>query len=174
MKITDFRQVKTFPHCSYRVDINWGYIEGQIKDGLEVGLDLNPDFQRAHVWNEKQQIDYCEYILRNGPSGKELYFNHPGWMGDWKGEYVIVDGKQRLEAVRCFMDGKIKVFRSYIHEYKNAPRMVDARFSWNVANLQTKKEVLEWYINFNSGGTVHTDKEIQKVKDMLKAEDDNG
>ena len=167
MKITDFRKIKEFPHCSYRIDVGWDYLEEQIKSEKEINLDLNPDFQRAHVWTKKQQIEYCEYILRNGSSGRELYFNCTGWGKGYGGPYVIVDGKQRLEAVRSFMSGKNKVFGSYITEYSNKPDMLVARFSWNIAALETKKEVLEWYINFNSGGTVHTKEEIQKVKDML-------
>ena len=167
-KETSFRNIKTFPHCSYHVDVGWDSLESHIKMEEEIGLELNPDFQRAHVWTEKQQIEYCEYVLRNGSSGKELYFNCTGWGHEYEGPFVIVDGKQRLQAVRSFMAGKIKVFGSYIHEYKDRPNMVVARFSWNVAALATRKEVLEWYINFNSGGTVHTEAEIQKVKDMLK------
>ena len=168
MKITDFRKIKQFPHCCYHVDINWNYLEKQIDSEVELNIDLNPDFQRAHVWTEKQQIDYCEYILQGGTSGKELYFNCSGWMKDFKGPYVIVDGKQRLQAVRLFMSGKIKVFGSYISEYINIPKMITTSFSWNIAALETRREVLEWYLNFNSGGTIHTEKELQKVRDMLK------
>lgn len=170
MKITKFEDIKKFPHCSYKIDVAWNYLEEQIAFESELNLNLNPDFQRAHVWTKKQQIEYCEYVLKNGSSGKELYFNCVGWGDDYRGPYVIVDGKQRLEAVRSFMNGKIKVFNSYIHEYKDKPNSLIARFSWNIAALETRKEVLEWYINFNSGGTIHTDKEIQKVKNMLEIE----
>ena len=168
MKLKNFEQIKKFPHCSYRVDIDWNYLEEKIQTDIrELNLDLNPDFQRAHVWTESQQIAYCEYILRNGASGRELYFNCAGWMRDFHGPYVIVDGKQRLEAVRSFMNGKIKVFGSYINEYENKPDMLIARFSWNIAALETKEEILQWYLDFNSGGTIHTEAELQKVKNIL-------
>jgi hypothetical protein len=168
MKITDFNKIDKFPHCSYRVDVGWDYLEKHIEFCEESNLDLNPDFQRAHVWNTDQQISYCEYILRNGSSGKELYFNCTGWNTDMRGPYVIVDGKQRLHAVRLFMGGHIPVFGSYIGEYRDSPNMLVARFSWNVASLETREEVLRWYLNFNAGGTVHTEDELQKVRDMLK------
>ncbi|MBU1567746.1 MAG: DUF262 domain-containing protein [Proteobacteria bacterium] len=168
MKITDFRNINRFPHCAYRIDVSWTYLEFQIKSDVEIGLDLDPDFQRAHVWTEEQQIKYCEYILRGGTSGKELYFNCRGWGRDFRGPFVIVDGKQRLQAVRSFMDGKIKVFDSYIWEYENQPDLMVARFSWNIAAMETREEVLEWYLNFNAGGGVHTEEELQKVRDMLR------
>lgn len=149
----------------------WRFLEKQIKDELVAELDLAPDFQRAHVWTEEQQISYCEYILRGGTSGKDLYFNCKGFEdGSMEGPYVIVDGKQRLQAVRQFMAGNIPVFGRFIHEYEDHPDLFVARFHWNVAALETRKEVLDWYLNFNSGGTVHSEEELQKVRDMLDAE----
>ena len=51
-------------------------------------------------------------MLRGGITGRDLYFNHPGWMRDWKGEFVMVDGKQRLEAIRRFFHNEIPAFDS--------------------------------------------------------------
>ena len=168
MNFSDFR---TFPHCSYRVDIGWDHLEFHISTSVEeTKLDLNPDFQRGHVWTEQQQSAFCEYILKGGTSGKELYFNHPGWMKDWKGEYVIVDGKQRLEAVRCFMRNEIKVFGHYLSEFSNKPDIITARFSWNVASVKTRAEVLQWYLDFNAGGTPHSQDEIERVRNLLEQE----
>ena len=42
--------------------------------------------------------------------------------------------------------------------------------SINIATLKTRKEVLQWYLDFNTGGVIHTDKEINKVKDLLRKE----
>lgn len=50
------------------------------------------------------------FILKGGDSGRTLYFNCPGWMKDFKGPYVIVDGKQRLEAARKFVRNELSVF----------------------------------------------------------------
>ena len=41
----------------------------------------------------------------------------------------------------------------------------------NINNLKTKKEVLSQYIEMNEGGTPHTKEEIDKVKELLKKED---
>jgi len=40
----------------------------------------------------------------------------------------------------------------------------------NVNDLQTRAEVLQWYIDFNSGGVVHTAEEIARVKALLEKE----
>lgn len=71
----------------------------------ELGLNLDPDFQRFHVWTEKQQIDYMEFLLRGGSTGRTIYLNNPQWQRGWKieDEFVLVDGKQRVQALRRFL-----------------------------------------------------------------------
>ncbi len=130
-------------------------------------LDLEPDFQRAHVWTDAQQIAFVEYQLQGGTSGKELYFNCAGWGGDYRGPYVIVDGKQRLQAVRRFMADEIPAFGYLLSQYEDKLSFTDNYFYWNVAALQTRAEVLQWYLNFNAGGTVHTAEELDRVRQLL-------
>ena len=40
----------------------------------------------------------------------------------------------------------------------------------NVNDLPTRKNVLQWYIEHNAGGTIHTEEEINRVKELLKKE----
>lgn len=166
-----FQHIPRFPHCNYRVDVAWTYLEDHINRDLDdLSLDLDPDFQRGHVWTEEQQVAYVEYILRGGTSGKELYFNCPGWSRGFRGPYVIVDGKQRLHAVRRFMRGEIPAFGYTVDQYADHPDILVARFSWNIAALDTRAEVLAWYLNFNSGGSVHSQEELERVRELLRKE----
>ena len=41
---------------------------------------------------------------------------------------------------------------------------------FRINDLKTRKEVLGWYIEMNSGGTPHKKEEIEKVELMLKTE----
>jgi len=171
-----FRDIPQFPHSCYRCDVGWDFLEDHIasqqdKTNETASLDLNPDFQRAHVWTPQQQTAYVEYILSGGTSGKELYFNCAGWMRDWRGPYVIVDGKQRIEAARAFMRGEIPAFGYYRPDYTDSPNLLVARFSWNIAAVETRAEVLRWYLNFNSGGTQHTAEELARVRALLEQEE---
>jgi len=162
----NFKQFITAPRSLYHVDIEWKRLEVMIKnEKVEMGLDMDPDFQRAHVWTEQQQIAYIEYILRGGKSGKDLYFNSYDYP-ESTGYYVIVDGKQRVQAVKQFMNGKIKVFGHYYTKGDRLDTFI-CSFSWNIASLKTRKEVLRWYLDFNSGGTDHTPEELDKVGKML-------
>lgn len=37
----------------------------------------------------------------------------------------------------------------------------------NVNDLKTEREVLQWYIDMNAGGTPHTTEEIDRVKKLI-------
>ena len=117
------------------------------------------------MWTRKQQIDYVEFILKGGPSGKDLYFNHPGWQDDYKGDFVLVDGLQRITAVLAFLNDEIPAF-GYMRKDFTDKIPMECHFRVNVAKLQTKREVLDWYIVMNSGGTPHSEHEIDKVKKL--------
>lgn len=162
--------------CNYRVDIGWDYLEGCIANWSnragddKTTFEMNPDFQRGHVWTGRQQIDYVEFCLRGGQSGKDIYWNHPGWSGSYIGDMVLVDGLQRVTAVQKFLKNELKVFGHYRNDYSDKLRMTDCRFVFNVNNLQNKSDVLKWYLQMNTGGVVHTDLEIFRVQKMLDDE----
>lgn len=163
-----FRDIKKINTAKYRIQVSWGYLERFLQGEIEeIGLDINPDFQRAHVWNREQQIKYVEHVLREGQSSREIYLNCPGWMDDWRGPYVIVDGKQRLEAARAFLRDDVPAFGAYYSEFEDKLPL-HIGFSWNINNLDTRKEVLEWYLALNDGGVVHTQDELDKVRKLLE------
>lgn len=146
------------------------FIEDEVS---EMGLQLNPDFQRGHVWTEEQQIAWIEYHLRGGKSGNIIYLNNPFWNSNKKPkeneykDYVCVDGLQRITVAQRFIHNEIKVFDSYYEEFQDSIRLLDACMFLNVNDLKFEKEVLQWYIDMNAGGTPHTAEEIFRVKKLI-------
>ena len=168
-----FKNVKQFPNIHYRVNVPIEYIPKKINEwcsgGLGCNLEINPDFQRGNIWTKKQQVNYLEYLFKNPTSGKEIYFNHPNWMSSWEGDFVLVDGLQRLTSILDFLNNKIPVYKTYYKDYEDRlPISLDLIF--NIATLKTRKEVLQWYLDFNTGGTIHSEEEIKKVKELIKKE----
>ena len=141
--------IPQLPRAHYCVDIGWDYLESQIESHSQPGynLDLNPDYQRAHVWTRAQQVAYVEYQLQGGEVGRELTFNHTKWdeAAD-DGIYTIVDGKQRLEAVRSFMRDGFAVFAQLDpagqgwlkSEVSGRFRITLQGFKWKICKLQTR------------------------------------
>lgn len=166
MKFQDIPKIK---NSHYHVDIPWGGLQDHLDRYLKYyNLELDPDFQRGHVWSENQQIAYVEYILREGMSGREIYFNCPNFMGnsDDVGPMQLVDGKQRITAVLRFLNNEIKAFDYYFNEFEDRLPLM-CGFSVHINNLKSKKDVLQWYIDLNSG-IAHTEEEIKKVKNMME------
>lgn len=150
----------------YQISVHFNYIETTILDFEEKdGLQLNPDFQRGHVWTKEQQVSFIEFIINNPTKRQILYFN----ISDWGNEdMVLVDGLQRLTALRLFLSDRLEVYGKKFTEFEDHKIFNGKYFiEFNVNNLQTRKEVLKWYIEINKGGTPHTDEELDRVSSML-------
>lgn len=175
MKISDFQKIPPFTQAAnYAIDVEWRYLETQIEHAKEgvTAFELDPDFQRGHVWTNEQRSAYVEFILRGGQTGRNIYFNCPNFMhgtGEC-GPYVCVDGLQRLTAARLFMANVIPAFGTLYKDFTGKLRMQYANFKWHVNELKTRAEVLQWYLEFNSAGTPHTEEELDRVRNLLEKE----
>jgi len=163
----------------YQTNVHLDYIDEKLteweKDEQYYRLQLNPDFQRGHVWTTDQRSKFVEFFLMGGVTGRIIYFNKPSWQGNATTDYddfVCVDGLQRITSIRMFMRNELKVFGQLYDDFGQRARHARANTNlvFNVNNLQTKAEVLQWYLQMNTGGTIHTDEEINRVKELLKKE----
>lgn len=177
-KITKFSDIPQFTRdgsCQYDFAIEYlmDFLNTEIE---QFNLQLNPKFQRGHVWTEDQQVAWLEYFLKGGKSGRIVYFNNPSQHKSVKdgsyNDYVCVDGLQRITAIQRFMNNEIKVFGSYYREYEDETRIATHTIKVNINDLKTEREVLQWYVDMNSGGTPHTKAEIEKVEKMIQELED--
>jgi hypothetical protein len=170
-----FRDIPQFTKAArYGVDVDWHYLENHLTGWAEYpnGIDLDPDFQRAHVWSEGQQRAYVEHVLRGGWASRQILFNCIGWNTLSEcGPIVLVDGKQRLEAVRKFLRNELSIFEGYKrNDFTDRLNPLTASFRICVNDLPSREAVLKWYLELNTGGTPHSDTDIDKVQQMLEAE----
>jgi hypothetical protein len=159
---------------NYQASTSLNYVEQCLERYKEnYHLELDPDFQRAHVWTQDQQIRYVEYLFKGGNFSRDILFNMPHW-GTGRndvGNMVLVDGKQRIQAVLLFLHNQLPIFGSLFNEWDDAKivcRGIDLIFRVN--SLLTRKVVLQWYLDLNTGGTIHTNEEIEKVRKLYKKE----
>jgi hypothetical protein len=158
---------------NYAVHVPWAmlldFLERWQRD---MGLDLDPDFQRGYVWTLEQKIRFVEYGLRGGKSGMDILLNCPGWQGRGDlGDFVLVDGKQRISAVFGFLNNEFPVFGEYyFKDFVGGLDPIRQRFYVHVNDLETRGELLEWYLDLNSGGTVHTEEDLNKVRRLIEEE----
>lgn len=64
-------------------------------------IDLNPSFQRRSAWSDKKQSFFIESLILGLPIPQLILAEDPSR----KGAYIVIDGKQRLLAIRRFASG---------------------------------------------------------------------
>lgn len=166
-----FRDIPQFPTAHYECDVGWRYVEdilttwGDTCGGKMGGLDLSPIYQREHVWERTQQVAYVEYILRGGEVGKNIIWNSPDWGGSYRRTTELVDGKQRLEAVRAFLRDE---YRAFGHLYSDfTDRLpIGLGFKFRVCQIEDEVGILDLYLNINAGGTPHKPEELDRVRKL--------
>lgn len=166
-EIPQFISTESCYHVNYGLV---GYVKWIEEEQKELNLQLNPDFQRGHVWTEAQQQKYIEYILMGGKSGRTFYFNWPSSRIchelDYN-DYVCVDGLQRTTAIQKFIHNELKVFGQFYKDFGKELGRTEYSLNIRVNDLQSKKDVLTWYVEMNEGGTPHSKDEIERVKNMI-------
>ena len=140
----------------------------------EYSTDVDPDFQRGHVWTRAQQSAYIEFRLSGGMTGREIHLNYETPLTPEQ-KTMLVDGKQRVTAVLDFLADKIPVWGLFRSEITDFPRMdPEVSFIFHVNDLKTRADVLQWYIEMNTGGMVHSAEEIARVRGLLNEEKAHG
>ncbi len=139
-------------------------------------LILDPPFQRGSVWTTEQQEAWILSVLGGLPL-PAVFVNKPSaFHTEWGTKMVVIDGRQRLEAMMAFEDDKLLV-----NGEKFSEQSVRFNRKWGFLCLptvftgfETKRECVELYVRLLTTGTAHTDKEIDKAAAMLKAFDKQG
>lgn len=140
-------------------------------------IELCPDFQRGHIWTNEQRVAYIEYLLRGGKLNNTIIFNQMGdGLHNSKYPYQCVDGLQRITSVYMFMHDELEVFDGLTcssmvkrSKYKKFPTTT-YYLTIQCTNLKTRADVLAFYLEFNSAGTVHTEKELERVWKLYECE----
>ena len=176
--------VRPMPTAAYTSDWVISGLENTLqhleRDQREVGgsFELEPDFQRGHVWSEAQRVAFIESMLRQTAPARIL-FNCPGWsrstesagaMGDIpENTMQCIDGLQRLTAVRKFMAGEFTVFGGLeAQDLKGTPfDLVRYRLQMAVYEFKSRADLLQFYLHLNEGGTPHGPQELARVREML-------
>jgi hypothetical protein len=165
--------------AQYETDIFFSSLEQSLASYAKDwgGMELNPDYQRGHVWTSDQQRHYIENILRGvvSTSGFVIQMNCPNWdvdkyQGDLPRGFQCIDGLQRITAVLKFLAGEVHPFGLNVDELDGTSfsmRRSLFRFRFAIHNFESRADLLQHYLDLNVGGTPHTSEEITRVKGLL-------
>ncbi len=161
--------------AAYEVDYEWTYFEKALVgfDRDYGGLELNPDFQRGHVWTDDQKRHFIENVLRGvvSSSGFLVQFNCPNWehesyAGDFPRGVQCIDGLQRINAVAEFLQGSVRPFGFGVDDLAGSAFSIKSRYRFRLAmhNFANRADLLQHYLDLNTGGTPHSAEEIERVR----------
>jgi hypothetical protein len=156
----------------YRWNDTKRYVEGLGEDFG--GLEMNPDFQRGHVWTPAQQQSFIENVIRGlvSESAMLIQFNCPNWEDDDVESDLpmglqCIDGLQRYTAVQAYLNGEFKPFGLSIDDMKHSGFALHRHhFKIAMFNFKNKVDILDHYLAFNCAGTPHSEEEIARVRAM--------
>jgi hypothetical protein len=137
------------------------------------GIDLDPDYQREYVWTPDQKRNFVGAMLEQPRIIPPIWLN---WDEDKTG-CQVVDGKQRINACLGWLAGDFAAHcpcgtKVYVRELGEVDRRnlgMNVVMDWNFIQLD-RTGVLDFYLRLNSGGTVHRESELSRVRAMLKKE----
>jgi hypothetical protein len=90
-------------------------------------LDMDPPYQRDHVWTTEQRVALVKSWVKGVPIGAVILNRRDN--RQWRentgedvygpGAFVwgVVDGKQRIETARMWFNGELRVPRSWFEEH---------------------------------------------------------
>lgn len=171
--------IRPVPRAKFEVDCALSAVEEQLSVYERTyGLELAPDFQRGHVWALAQQEHFIESVIRGAVTSAGLLIqfncavlNGAASQSDLPSAMQCVDGLQRLTAIRRFVAGDIKAFGRTITQFRDTP--FDARcYTFRIAlhAFTSRAELLQYYLDLNSGGTPHSPEELARVQSLLEAQ----
>lgn len=170
------RIIRPLRTAQYEVDHQWIRFQ-QTLEGYDKnygGVELNPDFQRGHVWTSEQKQLFMENVLRGvvSTSGLLIQFNCPNWdtdnfVGDLPRGLQCIDGLQRITAVMDFLAGEVRPFGLTTDDLAGSSFSISGyRFRVAIHNFTWRADLLQHYLDLNTGGTPHSAEEIERVRKL--------
>jgi hypothetical protein len=155
-------------------DIRFSYMRRQISSILHSiyggsGLDLNPDYQREHVWSEEQKVDLIDSIFKNIEIGKFTIIRRK-FSEELDNYYEVLDGKQRIQAILDFYECRFKYKGLTYNDLNWIDRnhFTNYSVSWAETEPLTDKQKYRYFLKLNKCGVPMSKDQIEKVEKMLE------
>ncbi len=153
-----------------------------IDEPMEQTINIHPDYQRPLVWSLEQKQKYLAFYLKGGmytEKGQPLIFNfnmnmHNNGKGLNRGDFELIDGQQRLNAIIEFMNGEFYTIIDGEEIWYKDVSYMPFNIKYKRLELSTVSDVINYYIDLNDAGEIHTVNDIIHAKNLLKkVEKDN-
>lgn len=158
-------------------DVQFSFSQRQISSLLHTsystfGIDLEADYQRGNVWSEEQKVALIDLIFRNIDIGKFTLIRR-SFKTKQDFLYEILDGKQRLTAIREFFEGRFKYKGKTFQELHpfDQNHFEDYDISYASTEPLTDEQKYRYFLKLNVSGVPMDENHLKKVEKMLKKEE---
>jgi hypothetical protein len=134
------------------------------------GVDMNPDYQRGHVWDDNDKVRLIDSIMNGCDIGKFVFIHLPYKEGG--PFYEVLDGKQRITAIIEFYESRFQYKGKYFHELSRLDQGEFLRVSVSYAEVRnpTREAKLRFFLSVNTTGRPVEESHIKHVKELLEQE----
>lgn len=165
----DENQETTYPDAVIQISRDQYSIKDMC-DMVESGdFKIDPDFQRKEVWNNIQKCELVESILMGVPLPTMYVFEQKD------GKKQVIDGRQRLTALKQFLDNKLILKKLKVLSQFNGLRFdtLEGRYQSKYRRFQLSVIVVEpptperikidIFSRVNRGGTTLSNQEMRNA-----------
>lgn len=130
------------------------------------GIDMNPDYQRGHVWTEEDKVALIDSIFKGIDIGKFAFATKH----DMDFYYEIVDGKQRMTAIIEFYENRFRYRGKFFNELSHRDQDYIENYHVSVADIRgaDRNTVMKHFVAMNSQGRVMDSAHLEKVRAMIQ------
>lgn len=137
------------------------------------GVDLSPEYQRDFVWNTEDKVLLIDSIFKDLDIGKFVFIKY-GYRPN-QPSYEILDGKQRLTAIKEFLEDRFS-YRG--HKYselgiKDREFFMRKSVSFGDINKEYMKDadVIKYFLRLNQGGVAVDREHLEMLREKYKIQD---
>lgn len=151
-----------------RLNFSQRNIDGLLYCHYHFGINDDMDYQRELVWEHEDKVALIDSIFKNIDIGKFCLIKLPFKPNSFS--YEILDGKQRLNALKEFFESRFKYKGKYFHEMSPRDRnqFEDFSVSWAETGRITDEQKYRYFLRLNTQGKPQDAKHMDKVMKLWK------
>lgn len=164
----DTSKENIFEDNDIRISFSQRDIMGLLHCHYSFGIDDQMEYQRELVWELEDKVALIDSVFKNIDIGKFCLIHL-----DYKPNspsYEILDGKQRLNALKEFYESRFQYKGKFYHELSKRDRNKFENFSisWGETRNLTEEQKYRYFLRLNTQGKPQSKDHINKVKELLE------
>lgn len=169
------KDLEKVPRLSYRDEVKINFSASFIARIISAyyhGTNMDTPYQRGHVWGPEDKVRLIDSIFNNVDIGKfvliQLPFNDPSGC-----HYEILDGKQRMQAIIEFYEGRFEYKGFKFRDMHPFDRSHLENYLVHIAEVSegmSEKQKCQYFVKLNSYGKPQDEKHLAAVRAMAGME----